>query len=136
MPAGPGHLKRGGAGEKAAEKYLRRRGFKVLARNWRSGSLEIDLVCRHGEVVVFVEVKTRDEGGPTRAVESLGRQKAERLVRAASLWLSENDAWHLACRFDLAAVTAGNDGYEVHHVQDVVDVAQALGGGHAHWQPF
>lgn len=52
----------GRAGEDAAATLLHSHGMCILARNWRSGPLELDLVCREGDTLVFVEVKTREIG--------------------------------------------------------------------------
>src|SRR5690349_12372273 len=49
----------GNIGERRAEEYLRRRGFEILAKNWVCNFGEIDLICRDGDRLVFVEVKTR-----------------------------------------------------------------------------
>ncbi|MDW8343423.1 MAG: YraN family protein, partial [Verrucomicrobiae bacterium] len=64
-------IDRGERGEEAAARYLRRVGYKILVRRFKSRYGEIDLVCRQGEWLVFVEVKTRaDEqfGAPSEAV--------------------------------------------------------------------
>ena len=53
------HIRLGHAGEEAAATLLLRAGFRLLDRNWRQGRLELDMVCRDGAELVFVEVKTR-----------------------------------------------------------------------------
>src|SRR5437870_5162603 len=67
------HLRRGARGEKLACRYLRRNGYKILYRNFRGRrGREIDIVCRHADTLVFVEVKTRareDFGRPFEAVD-------------------------------------------------------------------
>ncbi|WP_147819954.1 YraN family protein [Salidesulfovibrio onnuriiensis] len=112
---------RGQLGEDAAARHLESKGYRILQRNWRHGRLEVDLVCRHGEELVFVEVKTRRAGGLTRPEDALGRQKIERLVRAAGLYLSEHDCWELPCRFDLVAVVEDPDGMDIVHYPDAFD---------------
>lgn len=138
-PAGPvnpaPHLARGQAGEDAAAAHLRRAGYAILARNWRVRSLELDLVCRDGQTVVFVEVKTRGPGSLATPAEGLSPAKMNRLARAAAHWLSAHDAWDRPCRFDLVAVREENGRLAVEHEQDVFDLSQALPrqGG---WQPW
>jgi putative endonuclease len=125
------HLALGAAGEEAAAALLAAKGLRVLARNWRSGGLELDLVCREGRTIVFVEVKTRGPGSRGTPADGLTPAKRGRLVRAASLWLSENEAWDAPCRFDLVAVTpAPGGGFETVHLPDAM-TADGLG-----FQPF
>lgn len=130
------HLALGRAGETAAEAHVRGLGWRVLARNWRDGSLELDLVCLDGDALVFVEVKTRGAGSLGEPADGLSRTKAGRLARAAMRYLSRTDGWDRPCRFDLAAVTPVSGGLKVELIHDVLDVASALGGGHAAWQPW
>lgn len=73
----------GRAGEEAAATLLRAHGMRVLARNWRSGPLELDLVCREGDTLVFVEVKTRGPGSLGSARDAVGPRKRQSLIRAA-----------------------------------------------------
>jgi putative endonuclease len=96
----------GRKGEDMAHRFLRGKGFHILARRFRlaDGSGEIDIIGRHGELIVFVEVKTRqtsDFGGPERA---LGREKEIRLVRAARSYLLKAGADWSQARFDIVTV--------------------------------
>ena len=82
----------GAAGEDAAAALLSRMGWTILARNWRSGHLELDIVAKEGDVLVFVEVKTRAKDGMQAPYEALNAVKKERLLRGARAWLAEHDA--------------------------------------------
>lgn len=65
------HLRTGAEGEQAACQWLDQRGYRIEARNWRHGRLEVDIVARHGRTLVIVEVKTRRSDrydGPADAV--------------------------------------------------------------------
>lgn len=75
----------------------------VLDRNWRSGRLELDLVVREGDVVAFVEVKTRAEG-PQRPLEALGPTKRRRIRRAAGRWIAAHPGVGREFRFDAVSV--------------------------------
>ena len=93
-------------GEDLAQRFLQKRGYRVVARNYRpyEGSGEIDLIAWHGEVLVFVEVKTRsgDEAGtPERAVTP---EKQRRLIRTASAYTRAAKANPEMIRFDIVAV--------------------------------
>lgn len=81
----------GRAGEEAAATLMHARGMRILARNWRSGPLELDLVCREGDTLVFVEVKTRGPGSLGSALEAVGPRKRQSLIRAARAWLAAHD---------------------------------------------
>ncbi|MFB6241052.1 MAG: YraN family protein, partial [Gemmatimonadota bacterium] len=78
----------GRRGEELAARRLRRDGLRILATNWRSGRLEIDIVARDGDTVAFVEVKSRGPG-PQAPLEALGRDQRRRLRRAAEAWIHE-----------------------------------------------
>lgn len=79
---------RGRRGEEIAAGYLELRGWEILDRNWRAGSLEIDLVVRSRGTLAFVEVKTRTEGSAGHPLEAIGPRKRRDVVRAAAAWLS------------------------------------------------
>ncbi len=84
--------------------FSRREGLKVLLRNVRTEEGEIDLVCREGAVLAFVEVKARRDsrfGEPSQAVDAA---KRARLVRAAQLYLRELRQPRIDYRFDIAEV--------------------------------
>jgi putative endonuclease len=121
------HLSLGVAGENLAREHLTAKGYEIIDANWRDRGLELDLVCRLDDLLVFVEVKTRTQGGLTTALESLGKTKQARLVKAASSYLS---------RFDLVCVSVDGDKPRIEHVQNAFDFGSALGRGHAAWQPW
>ena len=94
----------GQAGEKAAEKELRRRGMTLLARNVREAGAEIDLVALDGDTFVFVEVKSRRTatfGDPAEAVDVAKRRN---VVRAARAFLAKRRLADRSRRYDVAAV--------------------------------
>jgi putative endonuclease len=95
----------GRRGEIAAARYLRRRGYKIVAHGSRGRLGEIDLVAVDGRTVVFVEVKTRrsaDDGHPAEAVTP---DKQRRLTRLAVLFLKRHGLLENAARFDVVAIT-------------------------------
>lgn len=99
----------GARGEQAAADYLQaREGFKILARNWRSPRDqrdEIDLVCRDGEVLVFVEVKARSEGALVSGFQAVDERKKRALRRAVHAYLAQLTPPPRTFRFDVAEVT-------------------------------
>lgn len=95
----------GRAAEEAAAGCLARAGLRIVERNVRFAHGEIDLVCRDGDVWVFVEVKCRRRGwddGPGAAVSPA---KQRRLLRLAEHYLKSRRLDGQRCRFDVVAVT-------------------------------
>ena len=96
---------RGDAGEQfAADFWKKRRGMKILRRNFRAGKDEIDIVARDGETLVFVEVKTRAEGDPRGAVFAVDARKRRALRRAADAFLGAMRERPRASRLDVVEV--------------------------------
>jgi putative endonuclease len=88
----------GAAGEECAARHLVVHGLKVLVRNFRVKGGEIDIVCREGATVVFVEVRKRARSGFGGAAYSITPTKQKRLILAARHWLARHG--DSACRFD------------------------------------
>lgn len=90
-------------GEDIAAGYLESRGLEILARNWRTGHRELDIVALDGRVVAFVEVKTR-RGGPQHPLEAITRAKRREVRRAAASWIRSHPRVGVEFRFDAVAV--------------------------------
>jgi putative endonuclease len=97
----------GQRGEAAAARYLRRRGYKILARGDRFGPGELDLVVldRDRKTIVFVEVKTRQSDEAGHPLEAVDENKQRRLTRAAVTFLKRHRLLECPARFDVVAVT-------------------------------
>ncbi len=81
----------GELGERVAARWLERQGYTVLARRWRSGHRDIDVIAERDGIVAFVEVKTRaalEFGDPVEAVHA---QKQRSLVRSAREWMARHE---------------------------------------------
>lgn len=94
----------GRRGEDAAARYLDRRGYDIVARNWICDAGEADIIARDGDAVVFVEVKTRsncDKGMPEEAVND---EKRARYEKIAAYFLSDFDAVDVPVRFDIISL--------------------------------
>jgi putative endonuclease len=96
--------------ERRAEAWLRGRGYVVLDRNHSTRAGEVDLVCRDGEVLCFVEVRSRAGSGHGSPEETVDGRKARRIVAAATDWARRHGALEDAIRFDVVAVTGSGDG--------------------------
>lgn len=90
LSLGRSSLSTGEAGERRAEAFLRARGYRVLARNWRNPRDrrdELDLVCRDGDILVFVEVKTRAANALVSGFYAVDGRKKEVVRRAADAYM-------------------------------------------------
>jgi len=100
------HLKLGRRGERYAARGLRRRGYRIVARNYRTGLGEMDIVAREADTLVFVEVKTRRSTDVIPAEDSVGVQKQRHIHRVAQQYLRENGLPDdTDCRADVVSVT-------------------------------
>ena len=109
----------GSSGEDVAARYLEEKGWRVVARNWRFGHREIDLIARRARTVAFVEVKTRARlrwGHPLLAIDA--RKRVE-IQRAARVWHARHGQNGDEYRFDAIAVYRDERGaLHVEHVED------------------
>jgi putative endonuclease len=100
----------GRKGERAAERYLRRLGCKIVTRNYKCPLGELDLVVLDKDTVVFAEVKTRRGDDHAEPHESVTWQQQQRIHRAAQHFLAFTRSQHRACRFDVVAVSLDDAG--------------------------
>lgn len=101
----------GRAGEDAAARHLLGLGYALIERNWRCRAGEIDLIAEDGNALVFVEVRSRSN--PTRfgtAVEAVSPRKCRQVREVAAYYLRQQAGFGRTVRFDVVAVTFGNDG--------------------------
>jgi putative endonuclease len=98
---------RGAAAERDAAELLLAAGYEIVERNFRCKAGELDIVARDGDVLVFVEVRSRSDDDHGHAVEMIGRTKQRRVVRVARHYLAIAAPRFERCRFDVVAITAG-----------------------------
>ena len=102
-------LELGRAGEQAAARLLRSRGFEVVGAGFVARRGEIDLVCRRGRHLVIVEVKTRSSDAFGTPLEAVDSRKRRRLVAAAAEYRALAE-WRGPIHFAVVAVTVRSDG--------------------------
>ena len=110
---------KGDVGEAMAESYLTNNGFRILQRNYYYDRGEIDLVAEDGDVLVFVEVKTRYSNRGATAEESITPEKERFLKRTAEGYVMENKIGKKVCRFDLVAVEWKDQRPVIRHLKDI-----------------
>ena len=107
-------------GEEQAARYLRRRFYTILERNYRCRFGEIDLIAKRAGVLAFVEVKLRRDDQHGEAREFVTARKQQRVMAAAQLWLSQHET-SLQPRFDVIEVYApqGEEGpVQLNHIEN------------------
>ena len=115
----------GELGERIAERWLRRKGWKVLQRRFRNGHRDIDLVVERDGTVAFVEVKARrgrEFGDP---VEAVNWSKQKELARSASVWIDRHGRPSESYRFDVVWVLVEGERVRVRHVANAFTLSNS-----------
>lgn len=93
-----------------AMRFLKRRGWRIRAHRYRVGRWEVDLVAERGQVVAFVEVKTRSDTRFGRPIEAVTWSKQREIARVAKAWLDRFGADEHTFRFDVIGITLSPSG--------------------------
>ncbi len=111
----------GAAGEEAACAFLRRRGYRIIERNYRCPFGELDVIAAKGKELVFCEVKTRRGGDIEEALGAVDERRRKRMAQAASYYLAEKASSSRGCRFDVIALLKAESGWRIVHVRDAFE---------------
>ena len=110
---------RGLAGERAAIDHIGAGGWVVEAHRFRVGRQEVDLVARRGQLVAFIEVKTRRGFAYGAPSEAVGWRKRQTIARVAAIWALRHGRWGDCYRFDVVEVLEEPGGrFECRHIED------------------
>jgi putative endonuclease len=112
-------IKTGNLGENLAADFLVKKGFEIIARNYRFRQCEIDLIARRDNWTIFVEVKTRSSLSYGHPEEFVSAQQARRIFEAAEEFIFSTN-WHGHIRFDIVSVKFGVTP-EVTHFEDAIN---------------
>lgn len=107
----------GTRGEIIASNFLQRKGYKIVARNYRNKIGEIDIIALDGETWVFVEVKTRTSSAFGDALEAINYKKQEKIRKTATLFLMNNNLMEKPFRFDAIAII-GAENEDIRHIEN------------------
>ncbi len=110
------HNELGKWGERLAEEKLLAEGAVIRERNWRCGSLEVDLIASKDDYFIFAEVKTRRNKNED-PLDAVNDRKRTNMIRAAVTYL-EMENLPVVCRFDLFAIRGTEDNYTLEHIPD------------------
>ncbi len=118
----------GERGERAAARYLKRLGYKIVFSRHRQRYGEVDLIAVDGRTVVFVEVKTRRDASLGRPAEAVDAKRQGRMTRAALAFLKSHGLLEYASRFDVVEVV-WPDGQKRPEIQHLPNAFEAVGRG-------
>ena len=110
----------GQQGEAIAAGYFIERGFRILDRNWRCPTGELDIVMEKNDTLIFVEVRTRRGHRYGTAEESVTPSKQARLIELAHSYIQLTQPPHQQWRIDIAAVHLGQGTPQVNHLENAV----------------
>ena len=116
---------RGKLGEDCAAKFLEEHGYKIIARNFRIRSAEIDIIAQIDNVIIFLEVKARSNTCHGLPVEAVNLRKQKKIIEAAGVFLQDENFCDCACRFDVVEVyLSGGSVTEINHIENAFEVMQ------------
>lgn len=114
-------------GEDCAAKFLEDKGYKIVARNFRIRSAEIDIIAQIDDVIIFVEVKARSSIRHGLPVEAVTIRKQKKIIKAADVFLQDERFCECACRFDVVEVyLRGELVEEINHIENAFEVIQSF----------
>ena len=113
----------GDRGEDAAVRYLKKRKYRIVARQFRNTIGEIDIIARQGKTIVFVEVKTRRSDSAGQPSEAVTPTKQRQITRVALSWLKDNDWLNRPARFDIIGIIWADDDKspEIRHFENAFE---------------
>ena len=112
----------GDAGEIFAANYLENHGYKIITKNFRVRSAEIDIVAEIDDVIVFVEVKTRSDTKYGLPSEAVNFRKQQKIIEAASVFLQDEKYFDKACRFDVIEIFSDGVKFSARHIENAFEV--------------
>lgn len=116
-------LELGKLGEDLALKRIKKLGYKLIIRNFRCPLGEIDLIARHREYLVFIEIKTRKGRSLGYAKEAVTAKKRTQISRVALAYMKEHNCCDTKSRFDVVAVSIFNEKAEIEVIEDAFELA-------------
>ena len=112
----------GQSGESLAAKFLESKGYKIIAKNFRIRSAEIDIIAELNDEIIFVEVKTRSNTRRGLPAEAVNLRKQEKIIEAASVFMQREEYARNACRFDVIEVFFEGGDWHINHIENAFEV--------------
>ena len=109
----------GARGEDIAEKYLRKKGYHILERNFRCRLGEIDIIALDGRTLVFIEVKTRRNQNYGRPCEAVNLVKIRHILRTAACYTALSRVRYEELRIDVVEILLQGERPYIHHIENI-----------------
>lgn len=111
----------GDCGEKIAEDFLKKLGYKIIEKNWKYSRLgEIDIIAKDKNELVFVEVKYRRSKTFGSAIEALSKAKFEKVYKSALAYLQQTDIKFKTFRIDFVSIDECSEKQDIQHFKNVL----------------
>lgn len=112
------HIQFGKFGEDLAGKYLTKKGYKVIERNFRNRYGEIDIIAHLKNYIVFIEVKTRKNSYYGRPSEAVDYRKQQKIIMLANNYINYKYLHHMQPRFDIIEIISDGKQFNVNHLEN------------------
>lgn len=122
------HKLLGDRGERAATRFLKKLGYKIVARQYENQFGEIDIIALDGQQIVFVEVKTRTTTNMGQPFEAVDRRKQQKLTKIALVWMKRHRRMDQSARFDIVSIV-WPDGHRQPEIQHIKNAFESSGNG-------
>jgi putative endonuclease len=112
----------GREGERIAELFLKKKGYRLVERNYRCAAGELDLIVLDRRVIVFVEVKTRTGSGYGTPMEAVEFRKQHKMIRTAQFFLNAKRLSQREARFDVVGISWAGAEPLVEHIENAFEL--------------
>jgi putative endonuclease len=112
----------GKEGERVAELFLKKKGYKLVERNYRCAAGELDLVMLDQRVIVFVEVKTRRGNGYGTPLEAVESRKQQKMIYAGQFFLNAKKLSQREARFDVVGISWPGPQPLIEHIENAFEL--------------
>ena len=111
------HNTLGNKGELAAAEFLTNKAYKIKVRNWRFGKLEIDIIAEKGDMIIFVEVKSRSGTYFEQPFQAVTKKKQKFIIKAANAYIEKYEI-DLEARFDIISIIEQKGKFQIDHIEN------------------
>ena len=112
----------GKSGEEAAVDLLKKNGYNIIARNYKTKLGEIDIIAYDKDTLCFIEVKTRNSDRFGLPQEAVSKHKQRQIAKAALIYIKEKDLFNRKARFDVVSVSSWLQGAKAELIKDAFEL--------------